>query len=63
MSLGAIAEFISGVAQEGRTLIVTNKRVRCALLGKTPAGRLPVERPICRRRYCPFREYSRDQRV
>src|ERR1700730_4405633 len=28
--LAGVAEFIAGVAQKGRTLVVTNKRVRCA---------------------------------
>ena len=29
--LAAVAEFIGKVARRGRTLVVTNKRVRCAL--------------------------------
>jgi hypothetical protein len=38
-----VAEFIRGVAaNEGRTLVVTNKRVRCALTGENANGRLPI---------------------
>jgi hypothetical protein len=38
-----VAEFIRGVAaNEGRTLVVTNKRVRCALTGEKEGARLPV---------------------
>jgi hypothetical protein len=33
------------VAEEGRTLVVTNKRVRCALTGERLGGRLPVSAP------------------
>jgi hypothetical protein len=40
--LAAVAGFIAGVAGEGRTLVVTNKRVRCALTGEKLGGRLPV---------------------
>jgi hypothetical protein len=40
--LAAVAEFIGRVAQEGRTLVVTNKRVRCALTGDKANGKLPV---------------------
>jgi hypothetical protein len=40
--LGAVAQFIAGVAQKGRTLVVTNKRVRCALTGEKANGKLPV---------------------
>ena len=40
--LAAVAEFIARVAREGRTLVVTNKRVRCALTGESANGRLPV---------------------
>jgi hypothetical protein len=36
--LGAVAQFIGRVTQEGRTLVVTNKRVRCALTGENPSG-------------------------
>jgi hypothetical protein len=42
--LAAVAQFIERVAKdEGRTLVVTNKRVRCALSGENPSGRLPVK--------------------
>jgi hypothetical protein len=34
--LAAVAQLIAGAAQEGRTLVVTNKRVRCALTGENP---------------------------
>jgi hypothetical protein len=38
-----VAEFIRGVAaNEGRTLVVTNKRVRCALTGEKATGKLPM---------------------
>jgi hypothetical protein len=40
--LAAVAQFIGRVAKEGRTLVVTNKRVRCALTGENPNGRLSV---------------------
>jgi hypothetical protein len=41
--LMAVARFIGQVArQEGRTLVVTNKRVRCALTGENADGKLPV---------------------
>jgi hypothetical protein len=40
--LGEVAEFIAKVAREGRTLVVTNKRVRCALTGENANGRLTV---------------------
>jgi len=40
--LTAVAGFIAGVAKKGRTLVVTNKRVRCALTGEKLGGRLPV---------------------
>ena len=40
--LAAVAQFIERVAREGQTLVVTNKRVRCALTGENPSGRLPV---------------------
>ena len=40
--LAAVAEFIARVAQEGRTLVVTNKRVRCALTGENDGAKLPV---------------------
>src|SRR5215831_2376337 len=40
--LAEVAEFIRQMAQEKRTLVVTNKRVRCALTGQNPSGRLPV---------------------
>jgi hypothetical protein len=43
--LTAVAGFIAGVAKEGRTLVVTNKRVRCALTGEKLGGRLPVSAP------------------
>ena len=43
--LAAVAEFIERVARECRTLVVTNKRVRCALTGETANGRLPVSAP------------------
>jgi hypothetical protein len=43
--LAAVAGFIAGVAREGRTLVVTNKRVRCALTGEKLGGRLPVSAP------------------
>ena len=39
--LGAVAQFITEVAREGRTLVVTNKRVRCALTGEKDGARLP----------------------
>ena len=39
----AVSEFIRGVAaNEGRTVVVTNKRVRCALTGENAKGKLPV---------------------
>jgi hypothetical protein len=38
--LAAVAEFIARVAREGRTLVVTNKRVRCALTGESLGARL-----------------------
>ena len=38
-----VAEFIRGVAaNEGRTLVVTNKRVRCALTGEKANRELPM---------------------
>jgi hypothetical protein len=38
-----VAEFIRGVAaNEGRTLVVTNKRVRCALTGEKANWKLPM---------------------
>jgi hypothetical protein len=40
--LVTVADFIARVAKEGRTLVVTNKRVRCALTGENANGRLPV---------------------
>jgi hypothetical protein len=40
--LGAVAQFIERVAQDRRTLVVTNKRVRCAMTGENPGARLPV---------------------
>lgn len=40
--LAAVAQFIGRVAKEGRTLVVTNKRVCCALTGENPNGRLSV---------------------
>jgi hypothetical protein len=40
--LAAVAQFIGRVAQEDRILVVTNKRVRCALTGENPGARLPV---------------------
>jgi hypothetical protein len=40
--LMAVAEFIANVAREGRTLVVTNKPVRCALTGENPNGSLLV---------------------
>jgi hypothetical protein len=43
--LAAVAEFIARVAREGRTLVVTNKRVRCALTGENAGGRLLVSAP------------------
>jgi len=39
--LAAVAQFIARVALEGRTLVVTNKPVRCALTGENPTN-LPV---------------------
>lgn len=36
---------IAAVAREGRTLVVTNKPVRCALTGEPPKSRLPVSTP------------------
>jgi hypothetical protein len=43
--LAAVADFIARAAKEGRTLVVTNKRVRCALTGEKPGARLPVSAP------------------
>jgi hypothetical protein len=43
--LAAVAEFIARVAREERSLVVTNKRVRCALTGESANGRLPVSAP------------------
>jgi hypothetical protein len=43
--LAAVAGFIAGVAKEGRTLVVTNKRVRCALTGEKLGRRLRVSAP------------------
>jgi hypothetical protein len=43
--LTAVAGLIAGVAREGRTLVVTNKRVRCALTGEKLGTRLPVSAP------------------
>src|ERR1700730_12865836 len=40
--LAAVAQFMAGVAEKGRTLVVTNKRVRCALTGERANGKLPV---------------------
>jgi len=40
--LVTVADFIARMAKEGRTLVVTNKRVRCALTGENGNGRLPV---------------------
>jgi hypothetical protein len=40
--LVTVADFIARVAKEGRTLVVTNKRVRCVLTGENANGRLPV---------------------
>jgi hypothetical protein len=40
--LAAVAEFISRVAAEGRTLVVTNKRVRLALTGEKAGTKLPI---------------------
>jgi hypothetical protein len=40
--LAAVAQFIAEVAQQGRTLVLTNKRVRCALTGEKANGKLPV---------------------
>jgi hypothetical protein len=38
-----VAEFIRDVAaNERRTLVVTNKRVRCALTGESANGKLPI---------------------
>ena len=44
--LAAVAAFVGRVAQEHRTLVVTNKRVRCALTGENTKGRLPVSAPF-----------------
>ena len=43
--LAAVADFIGRVAREGRTLVATNKRVRCALTGENANGRLPASAP------------------
>jgi hypothetical protein len=40
--LTEVAQFIGQVAQESRTLVVTNKRVRCALTGENSSSKLPV---------------------
>ena len=40
--LAAVAEFIARAARKERTLVVTNKRVRCALTGENAKGKLPV---------------------
>lgn len=40
--LAAVAQFIERMAREGRTLVVTNKRVRCALTGENANGKLTV---------------------
>jgi len=40
--LAEVAEFIRQVAQEKRTLVVTNKRVRCALTAENSGASLPV---------------------
>src|SRR5262249_42644923 len=40
--LAEAARFIAAVAQEARTLVVTNKRVRCALTRENANGKLPV---------------------
>jgi hypothetical protein len=42
--LAAVAEFIAELARQGRTLVVTSKRVRCALTGENPSG-MPVSTP------------------
>jgi len=42
--LMAVSDFIARVASEGRTLVVTNKRVRCALTGENANARLPISR-------------------
>jgi hypothetical protein len=42
--LAAVAQFITEVAKEGRTLVVTNKRVRCVLTGENPSG-MPISAP------------------
>jgi hypothetical protein len=43
--LAAVAQFITELAGEERILVVTNKRVRCALTGEKLGGRLPVSAP------------------
>ena len=38
--LAAVADFIARVAREGRTVVVTSKRVRCALTGENARTKL-----------------------
>jgi hypothetical protein len=45
MAIMGVADFIGRMAREGRTLVVTNKRVRCALTGESAGDRLPVSAP------------------
>jgi hypothetical protein len=40
--LAAVAEFVARVARDARTLVATNKRVRCALTGESTNSKLPV---------------------
>jgi hypothetical protein len=40
--LAEVSRFIERVARQQRTLVVTNKRVRCALTGENANGKLPV---------------------
>jgi hypothetical protein len=43
--LAAVTDFIAQVAKEGRTLVVTNRPVRCALTKENPDARLPISAP------------------
>jgi hypothetical protein len=61
--LAAVADFIAWVAKEGRTLVVTNKRVRCALTGEKLGARLPVSALYAGADVAPLRQHPRDKRV
>jgi hypothetical protein len=61
--LAAVTEFIcaSGPGGTHPSLVVTNKRVRCALTGENAGGRLPVSAPGVGADIAHFRQHPRDE--